>query len=406
MKRTIFAILIVFVTISIFAKDKKDIVIRKSEGSITFIVDENLPVPDSHLKLDKGAQIANWRAGDGKDLKHIVATSFDDAEFYHTGDNSMFYMLMKAYAEHRPLVISPDDVWLCISQGFAQHVNLNAEALRDKLVCHEGKITLSVETTQPLLGKDDVGVDTTNLKPIDWTQIFDGFVAQMKVNTKGDVVENLCADFTTTTVDSRIASQITLMNAMHPYFHYEVIRIACGIPYITLKGTPDDWQKVLDKARSLEQYELKWWTDKLCPVLEEFVKTAQGKPDQQFWRCMMTQIEIDKIRGGGCSGIKPTMFDGWFLTLFPYDAKGRTPEKITKSHEMLNSVKSADFIYKVHDTMGNSLSETPMQFMAGFVGVEEDQETYGLKARIGWIVKKSEPSSALPREGAERHLAR
>lgn len=389
MKRTVFTLLIALMAVSTFAKDKKDIVIRQSEGSITFVVDENLPAPTGHLNLQDGAQIANRRVGDGKERKTIVATSFDDAQLYHTGDNAMFSMLMKAYAEHRPLVLSPDDVWLCISQGFAQHVNQNAEALRDKLVFHDDKITLSVETSQPLLGKGDADADTTNLTPIDWPKIFDGFVAQMKANTKGNIVDNMCANFTTTTVDSHIASQITLMNAMQPYFNYEVFRVACGIPYITLKGTPEDWQKVLDKARSLEQYDLKWWTDRLCPVLEEFVKTAQGKPDHQFWRCMMTQIEIDKIRGGGCSNVMPTLFDGWFLALFPYDTKGRTPEKITKSRDMLNSVKSADFLYRVQDAMGNTVLETPMQFHAGFVGMDENQDTYELKARIGWIVRKA-----------------
>lgn len=389
MKRTVFTLLIALMAVSTFAKGKKDIVIRQSEGSITFVVDENLPAPIGHLNLQDGAQIANWRVGDGKERKTIVATSFDDAQLYHTGDNAMFSMLMKAYAEHRPLVLSPDDVWLCISQGFAQHVNQNAEALRDKLVFHDDKITLSVETSQPLLGKGDADADTTNSTPIDWPKIFDGFVAQMKANTKGGIVDNMCANFTTTTVDSRIASQITLMNAMLPYFRYEVFYASCGIPYITLKGTPEDWQKVLDKARSLEQYDLKWWTDKLCPVLEEFVKTAQGKPDHQFWRCMMTQIEIDKLRGGGCSVGTQTTFDGWFLTLFPYDDKGRTPAKVTNSHKMLNSVKSADFLYKVQDAMGTTLGETPMKFYSGFVGIDENQDTYELKAHIGWMVRKA-----------------
>lgn len=389
MKPTLFTLLFAIMAVSIFAKGKKDIVIRQSEGSITFVVDANLPAPTGHLNLQDGAQIANRRVGDGKERKTIVATSFDDAQLHHTGDNAMFSMLMMAYAQHRPLVLSPDDVWLCISQGFAQHVNQNAETLRDKLVFHEGKITLAVKTDQPLLGKEEVGVDTTNLKPIDWPKIFDGFVAQMKANTKSDIVENMCADFTTTTVDSRIASQITLMNAMLPYFNYEIFAASCGIPYITLKGTPEDWQKVLDKARSLEQYDLKWWTDKLCPVLEEFVKTAQGKPNHQFWRCMMTQIEIDKLRGGGCSGGTQTTFDGWFLTLFPYDAKGRTPAKVTNSHKMLNSVKSAEFIYKELNATGNIMGETPMKFYSGFVGIDENQDTYELKAHIGWMVREA-----------------
>lgn len=44
-----------------------------------------------------------------------------------------------AYKAHLPLALSPDDVWLCIALGFAQHVNLHAEALGGfvGVTCHE-----------------------------------------------------------------------------------------------------------------------------------------------------------------------------------------------------------------------------------------------------------------------------
>jgi hypothetical protein len=44
----------------------------------------------------------------------------------------------------RPLILGPDAFWLTIGQGFAQHVNLHHEALRDRLVRHEGKRQLVV----------------------------------------------------------------------------------------------------------------------------------------------------------------------------------------------------------------------------------------------------------------------
>ncbi len=408
MKRTIFSLFVALMAVSMLAKGKKDIVIKKSEGSITFVVDENLPAPKGHLELKDGAQIAKWKVGDGKNKNTIVATSFGDAKLWNSNHNAMFDMLMKAYAEHRPVVLSPDDVWLCISQGFAQHVNKNAEALRDKLVFHEDKMTLKVDSLLQIGGGDngndndnDNGNDNENDKLddagmglVDWQEVFDGLVNIMKENTKGEIVDNMCAAFSTTTVESRIASQITLMNAMQPFFKYVgEFSAACGIPYITLKGTEEDWQCVLDKARRLEQYDLKWWTDKLCPVLEEFVKTAQGKPDHQFWRCMMTQIPIDKLRGGGCSRIKPTEFDGWFLCLFPYDSNGRTPAKVTMRHDMPNSFKSTDFLYRLKDDYGNLLTEIPLTFAAGFAGVEESEESYELSLRIGWLVRR------VPKEG-------
>src|SRR5262245_2018270 len=50
-----------------------------------------------------------------------------------------------AFYDHLPLTISPDDIWFCLVQGFAHHVNLNAEALRHQFVRHEGKLKLRVD---------------------------------------------------------------------------------------------------------------------------------------------------------------------------------------------------------------------------------------------------------------------
>ena len=48
------------------------------------------------------------------------------------------------------------------------------------------------------------------------------------------------------------------MESVKPYFEFIVIRIVCGIPEITLEGTPEDWEKVLSKAKSLKGYKLEW----------------------------------------------------------------------------------------------------------------------------------------------------
>src|SRR5690348_2471231 len=47
-----------------------------------------------------------------------------------------------AYSQHRPLVLTPDAVWITIIQGVAQHMAVNAERLRDRFVSHPGKETL------------------------------------------------------------------------------------------------------------------------------------------------------------------------------------------------------------------------------------------------------------------------
>ena len=42
--------------------------------------------------------------------------------------------ILTAYRHDLPICLSPDDIWLLICQGFAQHVNFNAEELRSLFV--------------------------------------------------------------------------------------------------------------------------------------------------------------------------------------------------------------------------------------------------------------------------------
>lgn len=70
-----------------------------------------------------------------------------------------------AFARHYPLTISPDAVWICLAQGFAQYLNANAEVLRNHAVRHQGKLTLSVRRDDFVKGSPD--------NP--WSEVFSSF---------------------------------------------------------------------------------------------------------------------------------------------------------------------------------------------------------------------------------------
>lgn len=377
MKRIIITLLVVLVTLNLSARKKKtDVVINRSDSSITFVVDKGLPKPTYHLKDSLTGQYYKYKGQYDKVLK----SSIDTMKVFNL---SFINIVIKAYQEHRPLELSPDDIWLCISQGFARHVVNNAEALRDKFVSHKDKMKLIVELPKPLYLDDGV----TPNPEVDWVKIFDTFVSMMKENTKGKVTDIVCADFTTTTVDSRIASQITLMYSMKEYFEYWGRYTGCGFPYITLKGTPDDWKKVLDKARKLEQYDLGWWTKDLYPVLEEFVAASKGKPNPKFWRNMVKKHTFYDVGGCGSRHIfKNHRYDGWLLTLFPYDEKGRTKSKADLKSLVVRDFLPVDFMYDCDGVV------TKMELCAGFAGAEENLDTYGLKPSIGWLVREKSGS--------------
>jgi hypothetical protein len=68
---------------------------------------------------------------------------------------------------------------------------------------------------------------------------------------RGNVRELVECNFSTSGPVELTASQVALMDAMSPYFDYEIMAI-CGIPEVTLTGTVEDWKKV--KGRSAESY--------------------------------------------------------------------------------------------------------------------------------------------------------
>ena len=366
-----------------------------AQTSVTFVVDENLsPIEDHFIeKLQSSGSKALkgifHDEGVPGDTHAMIAWSFSDNERFYTftGKDVFFKTIVRAYAEHRPLVLSPDMIWVLISQGFARYVNAHPEQLRDQLVNHTGKMDLVILSDKDLLSED-----------ADWEKMIGDFTAQINENTKGDIAKTITADFSTTGITERITSQITLMETMKSYFDYVVHYIACGIPSITLQGTPEDWQKVLDKTKQLEQYGIGQWTQSLIPILTEFVKASEGKTNQSFWQAMVKQHRVNELAGGGCDFRKPTQLDGWILKFFP-DENGLTPDQVPHTHKMPSERVYVDFKYQIIDPSdGSVLVDTPLQLIAGFIGTEVDTLTHALKPKMGWVVRKMENSESIAKK--------
>ena len=364
-----------------------------AQTSVTFVVDENLaPIDEDALDMEdsqlRGSSALYGIFREEGVLEPIwIAKSFSDDERFYTfkGKDVFFQTIVRAYAEHRPLVLSPDMVWLLISQGFARYVNAHSDELRDQIVSHTEKMDLVVETTKNLLYED-----------ADWKKLIAGFAAQINEYTKGDVAKTITADFTTTGVTERIASQVTLMETVKTYFDYVIHYMGCGIPSITLMGTPQDWQKVLEKTEQLEKYGMGDWFKSLKPILTEFIKASEGKPNQAFWQNMVKKENPDKLVGNKvCDLRKPTVLDGWMLKLFP-DEDGLTLDQVPHTHEMPSERVYVDFRYQIIDIdNGNVLVDTPMELIAGYIGTEVDTLTHALTPKMGWMVRQIESNEKI-----------
>src|SRR5262249_44382943 len=81
-------------------------------------------------------------------------------------------------------------------------------------------------------------------------------------------------DFSTTGPVERTVSEVALLDVLQPYFSYNVACI-CGIPSVTLEGTPADWQKLCAKVDLLTPFGLDWWLAELRPICDQFVSARR-----------------------------------------------------------------------------------------------------------------------------------
>jgi hypothetical protein len=298
-----------------------------------------------------------------------------------------------AFCDHRPLVLSPDILWLLIAQGFANHVNANAEQLRPQFVKHAGMLAIVVR-------RDDF---TKGSPENPWAEVFGEFTTVIREHIGEATHDLLLPAFSTTGPVERAAAQIVLLEAMQSYFSYQ-FHTVCGIPHIVLEGTADDWQSLADRTQRLGRFGLEWWTNALEPILAEFVAAARGKANAAFWQSI---YKVNSGSGGPYAS-------GWLTAFFPYLKVERTGTASQRNPWLDRGGKELqELLYPppgmdLHrwspgpttQAFPSGLAQAPflwtyygesfaMEFLGGFVGVRQDAATLRVRPEIGWAVRES-----------------
>ncbi len=294
-----------------------------------------------------------------------------------------------AHNNHYPIRIKPDDIWLLIVQGFSNHVNANAEQLRHLFVDFDGKKTLKVK--YPLSSIEEVD-----------RKILEDFSEQINEQmTKflgKELIDILTPNFTTTTYDSTIVGKISIMGAFKKYFNYEMHLCGCGLPYIILEGTAEDYKKIIEKATKLKKYQFEWYINRIIPHIEKMVEAKEGKVDKEYFINMIQKKEVTQTKYGP-SGIdegeeKVDYLSGWFLSFFAYYGEVKRNRNVERFKE--DTIKVENFKklanqmlivpFKIIDEVHKK--EYLMKYKVGFVGCEQNNknEVYPIQ---GWLVSPS-----------------
>jgi len=334
----------------------------------TFEVSD-VAVGNTKLELKGARKAFAKRLGAGCEASAANAPQLAASDFH-----PFVHAVHVAFDAHLPLVLSPDDVWLCIAQAFAHHVDKNAEALRGRFVRHEGNAEIVVIRDELVKGAHDN----------DWPGVF-GELSDAIAKHIGKQRDLVVSNFSTTGAVERAASEVVLMSAMKKFFTY-VVLTRCGIPAVTLLGTPADWASIKHRASHLAEYGLEAWVHVLVPFLDELCAASAGKPDRELWKSFY-RLE------SGSGGDRVT---GWINVLFPYVRKQRSDDlelnpsatnwrdgRAPAPEHFPTGLAIAPFTWKY---LGQEL---PMELVAGFAGVSQD-EAGAVRPAIGWAVRDAQ----------------
>ncbi|MBX9256733.1 DUF4419 domain-containing protein [Desmonostoc muscorum CCALA 125] len=360
-------------------------ILEQTLGKIRFCVDdvksaeERLPTKNAKFQLEKHLG------------KQLLAFSHNDTfeVIPDQGIHSLALAVHAAFSEHRPLLLTPDIIWITLAQGFAQHINNHAETLRSRFVRHQGKQKLVVQRLE------------IPSQPQHWSEAIQEWALHIRDHVGSELYRLLECNFSTTTPITHTASHVVMMDAFQKYFDY-VMLCVCGIPEITLLGTVEDWQSISDRVQIMAEYDLNWWTARLMPICREFVETASGRPSLEFWRCIYKPEPVYGVE----------LITGWLTDLFPYvkhpvtkAPSVRNPVLEIDRCELPNTSASESFFKQVaHGISPESLplgiSQVPfrlitkdgkeysLELLAGFIGVHQDSKLQTLQPEIGWAVRE------------------
>jgi len=292
------------------------------------------------------------------------------------GDYGFFTAINECYNRHWGLRTVPDDWWYTIIRTVAIAIDNNSKKneVREYFVNHDGKKRLTVDV-DPTCG-------------IDYEKFFREMTDLIQSNIKVDkYVDTIRSDFSTSTQTHRIVSEITVMSSMQEFFEY-CCRTCCGIPFVELEGSEEDWLKLKTKLLALKKMlqpvhksiglTPAWWR-KVEWISDKLVETYRGDGDKEWWSKILSR----ESHGFG-SGSYST-YDGWFL---------RDLLNISKEVESFSSIPSG--LVSVPLIFDDNGHETDGAIVSGIAGIKIDETSKipVVSSTHGWAIFRQAKNEA------------
>ena len=322
----------------------------------------------------------------------VVGSNSDD--FYFDYDWGFFSTILACYNNHWVLRTSPDDWWNFIVRNVAAAIDENANKpnVRKFFVEHEGKELIEIE----LPGR---------LDQVNYSWLFDQFSDEIRKRIKAPgYVDTMKADFSTTTSDQLIATEIMLMSSLQKYFDYGMCTTYCGIPGVDMKGTLSDWENLVTKTENLltmlepilddlspddewsSRSSLNRWFHGTLSILKKLLDTYNGNPDKEWWSHILSWNE-----SGYGSGSR-SWWEGWIINFL-----GKCAQEVSSPRNFKSGMTSVPL--KITDNIFGPPVSDMAELVAGTFGfsVEEGDRAPVVEAKQGWMLLLPKGSPVIAR---------
>ena len=311
-----------------------------------------------------------------------VETAIGSVQLVHRLQHNWGFLdtILTCYSNHWILKTSPEDwrniIGYTVATAIDQKSNLSS--IRKFFVNHNGKKQIKIRVK--------------SFADLDYSWLFTQFTQQIAANVNHPgYVKLIEADFTTTSHQQLIISQIMVMASLQEYFECTLCT-ECGIPGVEMTGAEEDWKKMVTKLEDLrkllqpiiEDLELTAWFSKTKKILDNLVETYNGVPNKVWWSHILSHILPNQ------SGER-SYWTGWMAEFLRPDTN--TPE------DFPSGVVSLPLMLKNNTDLGFCVEDTGI-LVAGTAGYSLDETTYdrpSVKSEHGWglLIPKHSPITAI-----------
>ena len=86
------------------------------------------------------------------------------------------------------------------------------------------------------------------------------------------------------------------MGVFKKYLKY--IMNLCGIPYLIIEGTSEDYENIFSKTKKLSKYDFNWYVDRVLPIINKFIEAKKGNIDIEFFKNIFQKNQITEFKPG------------------------------------------------------------------------------------------------------------